>query len=98
MPECFAASKPVTLTLTNRTSGLANAVREALVKSLYRVPTPITTSASRASALATGEPVEPTPPTAQGWSHRTPPLPAWVSETGMPVTSAKRRRTSCASA
>ena len=68
------------------------------MKSLYRVPTPITTSASRASAFATGVPVEPTPPTASGWSHGTAPLPAWVSETGIPVVSAKRRSASLASA
>ena len=65
-PACLAASSAVTLRLTNRTSGCWNAVRDAVVKSLYRVPTPITTSASRASALATGEPVDPTPPTACG--------------------------------
>ncbi len=41
-------------------------MREAVVKSEYRVPTPITTSASRANALATGDPVDPTPPTACG--------------------------------
>ena len=39
------------------------------MKSLYRVPTPMTTSASRASRLATGVPVEPTPPTELGWSQ-----------------------------
>ena len=60
------------------------------MKSLYRVPTPITTSASRASAFAAGVPVAPTPPTASGWSHGSAPLPAWVSATGMPVASAKR--------
>ena len=67
------------------------------MKSLYRVPTPITTSASRASALATGVPVEPTPPTACGWSHSSAPLPAWVSPTGMPVASANARSASVAS-
>ena len=67
------------------------------MKSEYRVPTPITTSASRASALATGEPVEPTPPTASGWSQRMAPLPAWVSATGIPVASANARRASVAS-
>ena len=54
------------LRFTNRTPGCWNAVREAVVKSLYRVPTPSTTSASAASAFATGEPVAPTPPTAHG--------------------------------
>ena len=72
-------------------------MRDAVVKSEYRVPTPITTSASRASALATGEPVDPTPPTACGWSHRIAPLPAWVSATGIPVASANARNASVAS-
>ena len=72
-------------------------MRDAVVKSLYRVPMPRTTSASRASALATGEPVAPTPPTAHGWSQARAPLPAWVSETGIPVASANRRRAALAS-
>src|SRR2546429_1704968 len=42
-------------TLFRSTSGFRKAVREAVVKSLYLVPTPRTTSASRARALATGE-------------------------------------------
>ena len=37
--------------LTKRTSGLVNAVRDALVKSLYRVPIPMTTSASVAKCV-----------------------------------------------
>ncbi|GAQ68197.1 hypothetical protein SsS58_08656 [Streptomyces scabiei] len=52
---------------------------------------PSTTSASLASSSAAWEPVEPMPPTAQGWSHGTAPLPAWVSATGIPVASAKAR-------
>jgi hypothetical protein len=64
--ECFAASKDPTLTLTKRTSGSAKMVWLAVVKSEYRVPMPITTSAWRASALAAALPVEPTPPTALG--------------------------------
>jgi hypothetical protein len=47
---------------------LAKTLREAVVKSLQRVPTPRTTSASRASALAAVEPVAPTAPTDDGWS------------------------------
>jgi hypothetical protein len=74
--------------LTNFTSGFWNAVRDAVVKSLYRVPTPMTTSASRASRFATGVPVEPTPPTEFGWFQRTAPLPACVSATGIPVARA----------
>jgi hypothetical protein len=47
---------------------LAKAVREAVVKSLYRVPTPITRSASRAIAFAAVVPVLPTAPSDSGWS------------------------------
>jgi hypothetical protein len=95
--DSLAASNPATLMLTNFTSGFWNAVRDAVVKSLYRVPTPITTSASRASRLATGVPVEPTPPTEFGWSQPIAPLPAWVSATGMPVCRANRSSSSDAS-
>ena len=51
-PRCLAASTGATLMLTKRTSGSAKRLREAVVKSLQRVPTPSTRSASRASALA----------------------------------------------
>ena len=54
--------------LTNRTSGFWKAVRQAVVKSEYRVPIPITTSASRATALAAVVPVEPIAPRHCGWS------------------------------
>lgn len=54
--------------LTNFTSGFWNAVRDAVVKSAYRVPIPITRSASRASAFAAVVPVDPTAPTDCGWS------------------------------
>ncbi len=94
---CLAASKPRTLMLTNRTSGLAKIVWLAVVKSEYRVPMPMTTSASRARALAADEPVEPTPPTALRWSQLMAPLPAWVSATGMPVAVANARSCSEAS-
>ena len=73
-------------------------MRDAVVKSLYRVPTPMITSASRASRLATGVPVEPTPPTEFGWSQLTAPLPAWVSATGMPVARANASSSADASA
>ncbi len=81
-------------------------VWEAVVKSVYRVPTPITRSAVRASSSATAVPVWPMPPTSQGWSwgdlpaeggESSEPLPAWVAATGMPVTSAKARSASSAS-
>ena len=55
-------------TLTKRTPGAANTVRDAVVKSLHRVPTPSTTSASRANAFAAVVPVAPTAPTDRGWS------------------------------
>jgi hypothetical protein len=64
----LALSSAATLTLTNRTPSAPNAVRDAVVKSLHRVPTPITTSASAASRLAAVVPVLPTAPTASGWS------------------------------
>ena len=56
------------LQLTNRTPSTANAVRDAVVKSDHRVPTPITTSAVRARALAAVVPVAPMAPTDWGWS------------------------------
>ena len=51
---------------TNRTPGSAKAELLAVVKSLYRVPTPITTSASRASWLAAVLPVLPIAPADKG--------------------------------
>ena len=58
---------------------------------------PMTTSASRASVLAAAEPVDPTPPTADGWSQLIAPLPACVSDTGIPVADANARSSSDAS-
>ena len=63
---CLAASKGVTLMLTKRTPGSLNWVLEAVVKSEYRVPMPITRSALSAMWLPESPPVEPTPPMAQG--------------------------------
>ena len=54
--------------LTKRTPGSLNWVLEAVVKSEYRVPTPMTRSALSAMWLPESPPVEPTPPMAQGWS------------------------------
>ena len=68
MPASFTASAAATLTLTKQTCGQPNAVRDAVVKSLYRVPIPMTTSASPASWLAAAVPVLPIAPTASGWS------------------------------
>ena len=60
---------------------------------------PMTTSASRASALAADDPVDPTAAhRADGWSQLIAPLPAWVSDTGIPVAAAKARSSSDASA
>ena len=94
----MAASKPATLMFTNRTPGSWNADLEAVVKSLQRVPTPITRSASRASRLAAGVPVAPIAPSADGWSDGSAPRPACVSPTGMPVASASAASASVASA
>jgi len=63
---------------TNRTPASWNAVRLAVVKSEYRVPIPITTSASRAIAFAAVVPVEPIAPRHCGWSYTNVPLPAWL--------------------
>ena len=56
------------LTFTNRTSGSRKAVFEAVVKSLQRVPMPITRSASAATRFAANVPVTPIAPSAEGWS------------------------------
>lgn len=81
---------------TKRTPGCWKAVREAVVKSLQRVPTPITRSAPAASAFAAVVPVEPTAPISRGWPCGREPLPAWVSPTGMPVASVKAASASSA--
>ena len=70
---------------------------DAVVKSLQRVPMPITRSASAASVLAAVVPVAPMAPTDCGWSQASEPLPACVSATGMPVASANWRNASVAS-
>ncbi|KQR97105.1 hypothetical protein ASG00_12550 [Microbacterium sp. Leaf351] len=84
------------LMLTKRTSGFWKAVREAVVKSLYRVPMPMMTSASAASRFAAVVPVAPTPPRYCGWSKASAPPPACVVPTGMPVASTSARRCSSA--
>ena len=65
---CLKASTGATLRLTKRTSGLVKMLWEAVAKSAQRVPTPTTTSASRAMALAPSVPVTPIAPRAEGWS------------------------------
>ena len=95
-PESLPASKRATLMLTKRTPGFWKAVREAVVKSLDRVPTPMTTSASRGEGVGGGRAGR-----ADG-AHRlrvpcgSEPLPAWVSPTGMPVASQNARSASSA--
>ena len=94
----MAASIPATLTPTKRTPGSWKADFDAVVKSLQRVPTPITRSASRASRFAAGVPVAPTAPSASGCALGSAPRPACVSATGMPVASANARSAPVASA
>ena len=67
---------------TNRASS-RNSHFEEVVKSVYRVPTPMIRSASLASRLAAAQPVTPMPPRFRGWSHTRALLPAWVSPKGM---------------
>ena len=57
---------PATLMLMNRTPGCWKMVRDAVVKSEYRVPIPITTSARRVNRFAAGLPVAPTAPRFNG--------------------------------
>ena len=59
------------------------------MKSARRVPTAITRSASRARRLAARLPFGPIAPAFQAWFQGSAPLPAWVSQTGMPRPSAK---------
>ncbi len=94
---CLAASNAATLTLTKRTWGSWKADFDAVVKSLQRVPMPMTRSASRASRLAAAVPVAPTAPSESGWSDGSAPRPACVSHTGMPVSCANARSAAVAS-
>ena len=79
------------MTLTKRTPGSWKADFDAVVKSLQRVPTPMTRSASWASRLAAAVPVAPTAPSDSGCSEGSAPRPACVSATGMPVASTSAR-------
>jgi hypothetical protein len=78
-------------------AGSWNADFDAVVKSLQRVPTPITRSASRASRLARRVPVAPTAPSSADDRRRSAPRPACVSHTGMPVASTSARSAAVAS-
>jgi hypothetical protein len=80
-------------TLMPRTGLREQAVR-AGGEILQRVPTAMTRSASRARALAAGEPVTPIAPRFSGWSQRRLLLPACVSTTGMPCCSQSCARAS----
>ncbi len=66
------------------------------MKSVWRVPIPITRSARRARSSAVAVPVWPMPPTSAGWSWRSEPLPAWVEATGIRVAAANAARVSSA--
>ena len=85
-----SASRGLTLTLANRTPGLANSDCDAVAKSVSRVPTVSTRSASRARLLAAGVPSSPMPPICHQGRCWTAPLPAKVSSTGMPTVPARR--------
>ena len=85
-----SASRGLTLTLANRTAGLANSECEAVAKSVSRAPTVSTRSASRARALAAGVPSRPMPPICHQARCCTAPLPAKVSSTGTPTAPARR--------
>ena len=67
------------------------------MKSLQRVPIPITRSASRAMRLAASVPVAPTAPRLSWWSETQRARPAWVSHTGIPVASTNWRSAAVAS-
>ena len=91
----FAESNSATFTDTNRACG--NAVFDAVVKSVQRVPIPITRSASAASRFAASVPVAPTAPASSGSPCSSDPRPACVSPTGMPVAATNRASASVAS-
>ena len=67
-----------------RTSGSWNRLCDAVAKSLMRVPTANTRSASSAMRAAALVPSTPWPPSDHSGAPRSAPLPAWVSLTGMP--------------
>ena len=94
MAPCFCISSSATLTFTNRTCGLWNNDFDAVVKSLQRVPMPITRSAPFAIRFAASVPVAPIAPRFEAWSNGSDPLPACVSETGIPVSSTNARSAS----
>ena len=88
-PSSRSASRTSTLMLANRTSGLAKMECDPVAKSVSRDPTVSTRSASRARVLVAGVPSRPMPPTCHQAAVCTAPLPANVSATGAPTTSAR---------
>jgi hypothetical protein len=80
-----------------RTRGCWKRLFEAVVKSLSRVPMPSTTSAADASTFAAAVPVTPSAPTHEECASRMAPLPACVTETGIPVAAANFASASAAS-
>ena len=65
------------------TSSLRNSHLEPVVKSVMRVPMPMTRSASCAILLEAEVPVTPMPPRQYGWPDLQALLPPWVSPKGM---------------
>ena len=92
----FRASNSATFSSRNSTSGWEKSALEPVVKSVRRVPTPITKSACGASSLAAIPPVTPTPPRLSGWLLTNAPFPAWVSANGSRSVSTNSRNASCA--
>ncbi len=82
----LCASRATTLMPAKRTPGCWNREFDPVVRSISRVPTAITRSASRASAFAARVPVTPMPPSASSPPGRAP-FPAEVSATGTPRRS-----------
>ena len=91
----FRASNSATFSNRNSTSGWEKSALEPVVKSVRRVPMPITKSAWGASWLAASPPVTPTPPRLSGWSLTSAPFPACVSANGSCSVSTNSRNASC---
>ena len=71
------------LMLANFTPSLRNSHLEEVVKSVMRVPMPMTQSASAAILLEAEVPVTPMPPRHMGWLDLQALLPPWVSPKGI---------------
>ena len=80
----------------NVTSGSWNADRDIVVKSARRVPIAITRSAFAASRLAAMPPLGPIGPAFHSWFQGRAPLPACVSQIGIPNPSQKSAKAAVA--